>query len=487
MQSMNCDRFAVGLLTAATYLALTYVAFGSSGSQEGDLVITNARLYDGTGAPIRENISIEIEAGRVVSIKRGASNTQGNVLDVSGAIVMPGLIDSHVHLALVPGAGLRDDPPELTRELIRAHLRGYLASGVTTVLDTGIPVNFAREIRAWLKSGNPGPNVYFLAPFLTPAGGYGTDPSIGISFRGFETERDIEELFDEAEILSPVGVKVAIEFGFGVDAVFAVPDSAARKAIASLADQRGLPIYVHGSSEKENRIGLEMGAHALVHALFETGEPSESFIQHVATNKVYVIPTFSVDDSMLMAIERERIEDPLVQLVVPEIEIDTASDPESWKRLARIFARGRLGTAASEIEVERIGQEIESLAWAKASIERNQAAVRRLHTAGAPIVVGSDSGNWPVIPYVFHGPTTIREMELLEEAGLTPHEVLRAATYTPAEMLGLSADIGTIEIGKRADLIICDTASFEHVSVLRALKWVVKDGVAKTPAQWMKH
>ena len=174
-------------------------------------------------------------------------------------------------------------------------------------------------------------------------------------------------------------------------------------------------------------------------------------------------------------------------MVVPKIEIDTAADPESWKRLARIFARGRLETAASENEVELLGQEIETLVWADASLHRNQSAVRRLHRAGAPIVIGSDSGNWPVIPYEFHGPTTIREMELLEEAGLTLHEVLVAATRTPAEMLGVSADIGTIEVGKRADLIICDTASLDRAGALRSLKWVIKDGVAKTPAQWMKH
>jgi len=76
---------------------------------------------------------------------------------------------------------------------------------------------------------------------------------------------------------------------------------------------------------------------------------------------------------MLVAIDRERLEDPLVQMVVPKIEIDTAADPESWKRLARIFARGRLETAASENEVELLGQEIETLVWADASLHRTKA------------------------------------------------------------------------------------------------------------------
>lgn len=480
---MTCDR---RITSAATVLALFCVALGNSLAQ-GSLVITNARLYDGTGAPTREKTSIEIRSGRIVAITQGSSVEGGNVLDVSGSVVLPGLVDSHVHLSFVPGAGQRNDPPELTARLIRTHLRSYLASGVTTVLDTGIPVSIAQELTAWLEAGNPGPNVFFLAPFMTPVGGYATDPSIGISFRGFQTEADIEERFDEAEILSPIGVKVPIEYGFGEKPVFSVPDSAARAAIASSAARRNLPVYVHGSSEEENRMGLDMGAHALVHAFFGSGEPSEEFVQVAAKSGVYVIPTFSVDDSMLMAIEPERLEEPLVQLVVPEIEIRTASDPRAWKRLSRVFARGRLGAGASESEVEELGQEIEGIAWAKASLTHNQESVRRLHSAGVPIVVGSDSGIWPVIPYAFHGPTTIRELELLEQSGLTALEVIASATRIPSEMLGMTTDIGTIEIGKRADLIVCDTTSLQHVRALRSLRWVIKDGVAKTPAEWMQN
>lgn len=483
---MNCERCAITFAVAATFFTLVRVACGG-GSASASLVIANARLYDGTGAPVRENTSIVIESGRIVAITDGVPASEDSVLDVSGSLVLPGLIDSHVHLALVPGAGQRDDSPELTTKLIRVHLRSYLASGVTTVLDTGIPLDLAKEIRVWLEAGHPGPNVLFLAPFITPAGGYATDPAIGISFRGFETEADIEELFDEAAILSPVGVKVPIEYGFGETPVFPVPDSTMRAAIASSAARRELPIYVHGSSENENRVGLEMGAHALVHAFFQAGEPSEEFIQLAAKSGTYVMPTFSANDSLFVAVERERIEDPLVQLVVPKVELETASDPEAWRRLARIFARGRLGAAASEVDVERLGQQIESLTWAKASVERNQAAIRRLHNAGVPIVVGSDSGNWPVIPYEFHGPTTIREMELLAEAGLSTREVLAAATRVPSEMLGMSAEVGTIQVGKRADLIVCEATSIDQVRAFRSLKWVIKDGVARSPTQWMEN
>jgi imidazolonepropionase-like amidohydrolase len=81
----------------------------------------------------------------------------------------------------------------------------------------------------------------------------------------------------------------------------------------------------------------------------------------------------------------------------------------------------------------------------------SQQAVRRLWAAGVPIVAGSDSGNWSIDPYHFHGPTTLRELELIGTAGVPPADALASATRIPARMLDLADEIGTVEVGKRAD------------------------------------
>ena len=107
------------------------------------------------------------------------------------------------------------------------------------------------------------------------------------------------------------------------------------------------------------------------------------------------------------------------------------------------------------------------------------------HRAGVPIVVGSDSGNGPIVPYLFHGLTTLREIELLGGAGLSPAQALAAATRTPARMLGLASEIGTLEVGKRADLVIVRGDPLKDLRALRSVLWTVKDGVAHTPAEWM--
>ena len=112
--------------------------------------------------------------------------------------------------------------------------------------------------------------------------------------------------------------------------------------------------------------------------------------------------------------------------------------------------------------------------------------VVKLHRAGVPIVMGSDSGNWPVFPFFFHGPTTWREIRLLERAGLSPEETLRAATLEPARMLGIENDQGTISVGKRADLLLLDADPLKGLGkALPSLHTVVLNGIAHTKEEWM--
>jgi imidazolonepropionase-like amidohydrolase len=83
------------------------------------------------------------------------------------------------------------------------------------------------------------------------------------------------------------------------------------------------------------------------------------------------------------------------------------------------------------------------------AVRRSQEMIRQLHDAGVPIVVGTDTPGTPYFHYNFHGPTILREIELVAAAGLSPEETLAAATRIPAQMVGLGAELGTVERGKR--------------------------------------
>ena len=173
-----------------------------------------------------------------------------------------------------------------------------------------------------------------------------------------------------------------------------------------------------------------------------------------------------------------------MRLTVPASELATARDP----RAGRIHAESRVAEAASWLPgpARRAAAAYNfsngSIREAVASARRALAAENR---AGVPIVAGSDSGNGPIVPYLFHGVTTLRELELLGGAGLSPAQVIAAATRTPANMLGLATELGTIEPGKRADLVIVKGDPLIDLRALRNVLWTVKDGVAKTPAEWM--
>ena len=79
----------------------------------------------------------------------------------------------------------------------------------------------------------------------------------------------------------------------------------------------------------------------------------------------------------------------------------------------------------------------------------------------------------------------MREIELLGEAGLSPKEVIKAGTVNPAKMTGIDREIGTIEVGKCADLIVLKDNPLNDLKAFRTIQWTIKDGVAKTPKEWM--
>jgi len=108
-------------------------------------------------------------------------------------------------------------------------------------------------------------------------------------------------------------------------------------------------------------------------------------------------------------------------------------------------------------------------ATAHARLRRTLGVIRELHEAGVPIVAGTDEG----VP----GFSVYREMELYQEAAFSPMDALRAATAVSARAMRLDADVGTIEAGRRADLLVLDRNPLENVANVRALRFVMKNGV----------
>jgi imidazolonepropionase-like amidohydrolase len=470
--------------------ALVVLAMGTAARVQGaDLLVRNARLIDGTGAPPRGPVSILIRSGRVSEIAAEITAPAVPVLDADGATVLPGLMDMHVHFIAAPGSGFRKDSQETVRELDRQHLRAYLACGVTTVLDAGIDPPTARDIQAWLAGGHAGPRFLTTGPYVRPPGGYG--------WSGFGTEstpEEIEAKLDLIQSVGGVGVKIALEAGWNPLASLGGFSPELRRALIDGAARRQLPLYVHATSEKAQAAAVEWGAHAIMHAVWGgvwTGQPmppsdlSEDFIARVKASGAYQVTTFSIVDNWPGLFQRARLEDPLVRLTVPEVELASARDP----RADRYFAIATIGFAAPWIP-EMLRPFVARRLWTERNLldglAYSQRNVRRLYEAGVPIVVGTDAPSpWDMAIYHFHGPTTVREIELLGQAGLPPLAAVLAATRTPAKMLGMDAELGTVEVGRRADLVIVRDDPLQDLGALRTIRWTVQDGVARTPEEWM--
>jgi imidazolonepropionase-like amidohydrolase len=461
------------LCTAAVMLVLC------GDVRAADLLVRRATLIDGTGAGPNPHTDVLVRAGRVVAVGTQLDARGAPILDANGAFLIPGLVDAHVHVGTAPGSAQRGDSPEQLVTLRRAHLRAYLAAGVTTVLDCGSAPETARDLRTWLASGHAGPRLLLLAPTFVAPGGY-----LAEIVPPLRTPDEVAERLAAAESLAPTGVKVMLESGFGPRSDWPVHAPQLRGAIVAEAERRGLPVFVHANKEQDKRLALEMRPRAIVHTGFYDEEPSAQFTRDMAASGAFLMTTFSVIDAALTQFHSERLDDALVLRLVPAVELATARDPASvramegaqlsaavpWlpRWLHPVVARFALGERAQ-----------------LARLRSAQRAARLLADAGVPIVLGTDGGNWPVDPFLFHGVSTSREASLLADAGFSPENVLAAATRTPARMLGLTGEIGTIEVGGNADFVLLRKNPLRTARALRAVAWVVQGGVAKTPRAWL--
>lgn len=99
--------------------------------------------------------------------------------------------------------------------------------------------------------------------------------------------------------------------------------------------------------------------------------------------------------------------------------------------------------------------------------------------------MGSDAGNWPVWTTFFHGVGSILEMEALEEAGLPRVEIIIGATSRAAKMLKLDRQVGAVQVGMLADLLVLEKNPLENMKALRSIQWVIQNGNAKAPKDWL--
>ncbi|MDP5054652.1 MAG: amidohydrolase family protein [Congregibacter sp.] len=422
------------------------------------LVIQNAMLVVGNGAPPQGPVTIEVRGDRIYSIDGGhASDAElagAEVIDVAGGYVLPGFVDAHTHLG-TPGhaqAGALTDSEYV--------LKLWLAHGVTTVRDVGAVMGLGwtlkhREMAAAGEISAPRMRVHAMFPPSTATADEARDwvkavrkrGADGVKFRGARAE-PFAAAMEEAKRL---GMKTSYHHAQLSVVQTNVLDSA-RLGLDSMEHWYGLPEamfedrviqnYPHdyNYSNEQDRFG-EAGR-LWMQAAAPGSETWQRTIAELVDLDFTLSPTFTIYEAN-RDLMRARNADWMDEYVPTYMARAFEADPDIH------------GSYFFDWTTQR------EIDW-KQNFQRWMQFVNDYKNAGGRVVAGSDAG----FIYKVYGFAYIREFELLQEAGFHPLEVIKAATLDGAELLGLDRDIGSVEVGKKADLVIMDENPLANFKLL---------------------
>jgi len=429
------------------------------------LLVRNARIFLGDGRVI-ENGGVLIRAGKIAEVYDGnipdPKSVQADVVEGAGKTILPGLIDTHVHLAGPAGSydhWTEFDPVKMAQRNVAA----YLYSGVTAVRSAGDPLDLAQNTKMLFNSGEKlGAEVFIVGPLFTAEGGHGTEILQNVPGAAHDqttaqftliprTSEQARQQVDALKAAGVDGIKAVLEGGTA-DHLFNRMDPQILEAIAAAAHGDHLPIIVHTGDSRD----VEDAIHARVDGI-EQGSmrqliPDEDFAAMAKAGITYD-PTLSVAEAVeqFAAGKMDLLNRSLVQQVGPDNLLKGTRNAI----MSPGYVNLRKSYGASQI----------NLALARGNL------MRAWH-AGVTLVTGSDGGNL----LVFHGPTIQREIELWVDAGVPVATALTAATFNAAKALRADARIGSVAKGKDATLLIVDGNPLQNVQALESISLVIFRG-----------
>jgi len=431
---------------------------------EGTVALTHLRVIDGTGAAPTENQTIVISDGKIVAVGSNVSvPANAKVLDLNGYTVLPGLVGMHDHMFFPMGG-----TPPMYSNMGFSFPRLYLALGVTTIRTTGSVQPYADlEIKKLIDANRMiGPKMFVTAPYLEGVGSF--TPVMHTLKDADEARRMVNYWADQG----------ATSF----KAYMNITRDELRAAVEE-AHKRGLKVTGHLCSIGF-REAAEIGIDNLEHGIF----PDSEFVPNKQPDRC---PGGAVSQTLRnLDINGDAVKETIKTLVAKNVAVTstlpvfeagapiattqagpTAIGAPSALLNPRVLnvmnneARVRYLTARSRIPVDS----------AQALLVRKSMDFERAFVAaGGLLLAGLDpTGNGGVVA----GFGDLREVELLVEAGFTPLEAIKIASFNGAKFMGEDSRIGSIAPGKQADLMIVKGNPATKINDIQNVEIVFKDGV----------
>jgi imidazolonepropionase-like amidohydrolase len=426
-----------GLVAAAGFAALLALSAAPAAAAK-DLVIHAGRLIDGTGKAPRTQVSILIHDDRITGVEAGFTTPKGaEVIDLSTSTVLPGLIDDHVHITQSFHKG---DPihTAMTRTSFDDEIdavvnaRNTLMAGFTSARDVGGDTSVVVALKHAINAGViPGPRLWVAGTPLGPTGGHGD------ALNGLDPELEhpgwTNNLIDSPEAARKAVRRLRRE---GVDLIKIMPSGGVMsigddpklqlmeddeiKAVIETAHSLGMKVAAHAHGKQAIDHTIALGVDSIEHSTYSDAESYKLYKAH----GTYMVPTM---------------------LVGSKVYEHAKNHPED------------LNPSTAQKALTVVPYMLKNL--------------RSAYEAGVKIAFGTDTFGMSA-----HGENA-QEFKLMVDSGMPPMEAIKAATWNAADLIGDTADIGSIQPGRYADIIAVDSDPLANVTVLEKVPFVMKGGV----------
>jgi imidazolonepropionase-like amidohydrolase len=438
-------------------------------TKDASLAIAGVTVIDATGAPPQPHMTVVIEGERIAEIQPsdGTRTPEGmRVIDGAGRYLILGLWDAHVHTFVFPWQ-------------LDLYYPLLIANGVTGIRDMGgaVPMSAIDEFRSAISAGERlGPRIVAGMMVDGPIPVWPFALRAGTAEQGRQAVATVTEAradFVKVYTLLPREAYLAIaeaatERGLPFAGHVPIAVSAAE---ASDAGQRTIEHYSDSllpycsTAEEEVLAGLRAAAtgpdpvqayaaafFAALPRLLETYDPgkTEALARRFAANQTRFTPTLIIGRNAGLTGGPAQLADPRLRYLPPEVVVSWSPQEDIRREFSSEEDRAIAGRSL------RIGNEI----------------TQAMQRAGASLLAGTDLG----LPFVFPSFSLHDELTLLVQAGLTPLEALQAATRNPAEATGLADDLGTVEVGKLADLVLLEADPLADITNTSRIAAVFANG-----------